>query len=209
MDSQPAVNGIMTPKRPLFYQRQERPVQGEKPLTAEQIVEFTKSLFADRFKLGQPFNSPDIGREWLRLECQDLKHEIFACLFLDGENCLIAHEALFRGTVNAARIYPREVAKRVLQLNAAAVIFANNRPSGNPVAAGRDNSLHALFLDSHDKRITVIPLIAGRGARTGRRELQQGFRIAPCRPSRTCVGAGNGAVDQNVLQTRVLATTLI
>jgi DNA repair protein RadC len=138
MDSQPTFNGIKTPKAPYFVGNKNGLYKTKKAVSAEQILEFAKALLADRFRPGQPFNSPDICREWLRLEYQDLEYEIFACLFLDNQNCLIAHEILFRGTINAANIYPREVAKRALQLNAAAVMFAHNHPSGNPEPSKAD-----------------------------------------------------------------------
>jgi DNA repair protein RadC len=127
---EPGVNVTRSPKVAYFVSDQNGKYKAKKPLTAEQIIEFTKLLLDDRFKPGQPFNNPDIGREWLRLEYQDLEHEIFACLFLNNQNCLIAHEILFRGTIDAATVHPREVVKRALQLNAAAVIFAHNHPSG-------------------------------------------------------------------------------
>jgi DNA repair protein RadC len=132
MGRQPTLNGIKKPQAAYFVSDKNGLYKTKKAVSAEQILEFAKALLADRFKPGQPFDSPDIGREWLRLEYQDLEHEIFACLFLDNQHCLIAHEILFRGTIDAANIYPREVAKRALQLNAAAVMFAHNHPSGNP-----------------------------------------------------------------------------
>jgi DNA repair protein RadC len=148
---EPGVNVTCSPKVACFVRDQNGKYKAKNPLTAEQIIEFTKSLLADRFKPGQLFNSPDISREWLRLEYQDLGHEIFACLFLDNRNYLIAHEVLFRGTIDSASIYPREVAKRALQLNAAAVIFAHNHPSGDPEPSTTDKYItdklkQALFL---------------------------------------------------------------
>jgi DNA repair protein RadC len=131
-----------TPKITNFVSDQNGKYKAKKSLTEEQIIEFAKSLLADRFKPGQPLDSPCKLREWLRFEYQNLEHEIFACLFLDNQNCLIAHEILFRGTIDGASVYPREVAKRALQLNAAAVIFTHNHPSG--VQEPSDN----------DKRIT-------------------------------------------------------
>jgi DNA repair protein RadC len=65
------------------------------------------------------------------MQYMDLEHEVFACLFLNNQHCVIVHEVLFRGTIDGASVYPREVAKRALQVNAAAVIFIHNHPSGN------------------------------------------------------------------------------
>ena len=59
-----------------------------------------------------------------------LPHEVFACLFLDNQHVLIGYEELFRGTIDGANVYPREIVKRSLAVNAAAVIFAHNHPSG-------------------------------------------------------------------------------
>ena len=58
-------------------------------------------------------------------------HESFAVLFLDIKNRLIASEELFRGTLNHASVYPREVVKAALSHNAAALILAHNHPSGS------------------------------------------------------------------------------
>lgn len=71
MDSKPAFDGIRTPKAPYFVNDKNGLYKTKKPLTAEQIIEFTKSLLADRFKPGKPFDNPEVGREWLRLEYQN------------------------------------------------------------------------------------------------------------------------------------------
>jgi DNA repair protein RadC len=72
---------------------------------------------------------------------KDLENEVFACLFLDSQHHVIIHEVLFRGTIDAACVYPREVAKRALQVNAAAVIFAHNHPSGILTPSQADRSI--------------------------------------------------------------------
>ncbi|MGB0502611.1 MAG: RadC family protein, partial [Thalassolituus sp.] len=54
----------------------------------------------------------------------------FACLFLDNQNRVIRYEELFRGTIDSAAVYPREVVKQALALGAAAIILAHNHPSG-------------------------------------------------------------------------------
>ena len=69
-------------------------------------------------------------RKYLTLKMRDYNHEVFACLFLSGGHRLIAFEELFHGTIDGSSIYPREVVKRALYHNAAAVIFAHNHPSG-------------------------------------------------------------------------------
>ncbi|AUM12773.1 RadC family protein [Ketobacter alkanivorans] len=79
---------------------------------------------------GEAFTSPVLTRRFLQARLRAYHHEVFACLFLDNQNRLIRFEEMFTGTIDGASVYPREVVKRVLALNAAAVIFAHNHPSG-------------------------------------------------------------------------------
>lgn len=69
-------------------------------------------------------------RRFLTAQLRHKPHEVFAALFLDNQHRLLHYQELFQGTIDGASVYPREVVKRVLQLNAAAVIFAHNHPSG-------------------------------------------------------------------------------
>ena len=82
---------------------------------------------------------PTKAAEFLRMRLAKLEHEEFHALFLDNRHCILACEMLFRGTIDAAEVYPREIVKRALALNAAAVIFSHNHPSGcmEPSAADR------------------------------------------------------------------------
>lgn len=85
-------------------------------------------------------SAPDATRRYLTLKLAHIPHEIFACVFLNTRNHVIAFEELFRGTIDGAAVYPREVVKAALRHNAAAVILAHNHPSGvaEPSAADRD-----------------------------------------------------------------------
>jgi DNA repair protein RadC len=78
--------------------------------------------------------------DFVRAKLAGYAQEVFACLFLDNRNRMIAFEELFHGTVNGAHVYVREVARRCLTRNAAAVIFAHNHPSGiaEPSSSDRD-----------------------------------------------------------------------
>jgi DNA repair protein RadC len=75
-------------------------------------------------------DSPGLAREYLRVQLRCEGREVFAVLFLDNRHRVLAFERLFYGTIDTAAVYPREVAKRGLRLNAAAVIVAHNHPSG-------------------------------------------------------------------------------
>jgi len=79
---------------------------------------------------GVPLGSPSETRAFLTATLRDLPHEVFGCLFLDNRHRVIAWEGLFTGTIDGASVYPREVVRRALARNAAALILAHNHPSG-------------------------------------------------------------------------------
>jgi len=76
------------------------------------------------------FTEPKTVKNYLTTRLRHLPHEVFCCLFLDSQHRLIIFEELFQGTIDGASVYPREVVKKSLSHNAAAVIFAHNHPSG-------------------------------------------------------------------------------
>lgn len=76
------------------------------------------------------FDKPDLVKDFLKLKMSQFEHEVFAVLFLTSQHGLIAYEEIFRGSLTQTSVYPREVVKRALELNAAAVILAHNHPSG-------------------------------------------------------------------------------
>lgn len=118
------------PTIPNFVRDAAGKYQSASALTEAQIINAAKALLNKGFNPGQALTSPDITRTWLQLHYMKLEHEVFVCLYLDNQHRIIKHEVLFRGTIDGANIYPREVAKRCLKLNAAAVMFAHNHPSG-------------------------------------------------------------------------------
>ena len=75
-------------------------------------------------------SSPADCHKLLQSRMRHLNHEQFACIFLDNRNRLLRFESLFRGTIDASAVYPRTVVERCIKLNAAAIIFAHNHPSG-------------------------------------------------------------------------------
>jgi len=94
------------------------------------VLEIGRRLLRQNLKRGSLLQSPADVRAFLVATLRALPHEVFGCLFLDNRHALISYEELFRGTIDGASVYPREVVKRALTLNAAAVIFAHNHPSG-------------------------------------------------------------------------------
>ena len=73
---------------------------------------------------------PSRVKDYLKLQLAGREHEVFAVLFIDVRHQLLAMEEMFRGTLTQTSVYPREVVKRALQLNAGAVVLAHNHPSG-------------------------------------------------------------------------------
>lgn len=80
---------------------------------------------------GDSLTSAAQTRDYLTSQLKHHPHEVFACLYLDNQHRPIHFEKLFRGTIDSASVYPREVVRRALEHNAAAVILAHNHPSGN------------------------------------------------------------------------------
>ena len=86
-------------------------------------------------------SSPQILRDWLRLHCAGLQHEVFLVLYLDAHHRLIEAEELFRGTLSQTSVYPREVVKGALTRNAAVLALAHNHPSGEAEPSRADELL--------------------------------------------------------------------
>jgi DNA repair protein RadC len=85
--------------------------------------------------------NPTMVKDYLIMALSKLEYEVFQVIYLDNQHCLISSEEAFRGTVNQTAVYPREIVKRALELNAAAVIVSHNHPSGNPEPSNSDHLL--------------------------------------------------------------------
>ncbi len=93
-------------------------------------LELTDRYLRSGFERGEAITDPLITRRFLTCKLSRHRREVFACMFLDNQHRLIVYEELFFGTIDGASVHPREVVKRALETNAAAVIFAHNHPSG-------------------------------------------------------------------------------
>ncbi|HEJ4160456.1 TPA: DNA repair protein RadC [Pseudomonas aeruginosa] len=109
--------------------------------TAEQILEAARQAIERKMQRGTSFTSPAAVKEYLHAKLAGFEHEVFAVLFLDTQHRLIEYSEMFRGTIDGASVYPRELVKETLRLNAAAVIVSHNHPSGNPEPSGADRTL--------------------------------------------------------------------
>ena len=111
----------------------------ESPIVTEQdILTMAKQLSQKRLSKGRALESPQAVKEHLRTLLHDYEHEVFAVLLLDTKHKIIGFHELFRGTIDSASVYPREVVKTALEHNAAAMIITHNHPSGNPEPSQAD-----------------------------------------------------------------------
>lgn len=93
-------------------------------------LELARRRALEDLKQGDVLTSPEKTRHFFSCHLSGQRREVFSCLFLDSQHAVITCENLFWGTLDGAAVYPREVVSRALQLQAAAVIFAHNHPSG-------------------------------------------------------------------------------
>jgi len=118
----------------------------------------------EQMRNGPLMTSPQILRDWLRLYCANLEHEVFLVLYLDTQHRLIEAEELFRGTLTQTSVYPREVIKGALARNAAALAVAHNHPSGEAEPSRADEMLTQTLksaLSLVDVRVIDHFLVAG------------------------------------------------
>lgn len=101
-----------------------------------------------RLRRQGPLNSPLTTRQYLQAKIADYPHEVFACLFLDNRHRVICFEELFNGTIDGASVYPREVVKRALRHNAAALILCHNHPSGIAEPSQADRHITRRLVDA-------------------------------------------------------------
>jgi len=94
------------------------------------VLEMAHRCLGEELARSDVLTSPDQTRRYLGLRLQSYPYEVFGCLFLDNRHRVLAFEELFRGTIDGASVHPREVVRRALHHNAAALILAHNHPSG-------------------------------------------------------------------------------
>ena len=128
--------------------------------------ELVRRSLAEQMQQRDVLASPQAVRDYLRVALARLEHEVFMALFLDAQNRVIAAEELFRGTLTQTSVYPREVVKRALVHNAAAVILAHNHPSGVAEPSRADEFLTQTLRQSLslvDARVLDHFIVAGNG----------------------------------------------
>ncbi|AMP72613.1 RadC family protein [Ralstonia solanacearum] len=123
--------------------------QGDyRPATPDQILEAARQVVDQKMPCGAEFSSPAAVKEYLRAKLAGFEHEVFAVLLLDAQHRLIAYVEMFRGTIDCAAVYPREMVKEALRHNAAAVLLAHNHPSGSPEPSVCDKAVTQRLKDA-------------------------------------------------------------
>lgn len=131
------------------------------------VLEMARRTLGESARAGDALASPDAVRDYLRLTLRNRDYEVFCCVFLDAQHRVIEIEELFRGTLTQTSVYPREIVRRALAHNAAALILAHNHPSGVAEPSAADRQLTRQLADALalvDVRVLDHFIVAGPSA---------------------------------------------
>ena len=129
------------------------------------VLELARRALAEQMQARTVFESPNAVKDYLQLHLAHKTYEVFAVLFVDAQNRMLAMEELFRGTLTQTSVYPREVVKLSLQHNAGAVVFCHNHPSGMAEPSHADKMLTDTLksaLSLVDVKVLDHFIVAGR-----------------------------------------------
>ncbi len=139
LDAFDGLRGLLETDREHFA---ARPGLGDAKFAQLQaVLEMARRHLGEELRRGPALTSPAQTRRYLAAQLRHHPQEVFGGLFLDNRHRVIGFEELFRGTIDGASVYPREVVRRALKHNAAAVIVAHNHPSGVAEPSPTDESL--------------------------------------------------------------------
>ena len=105
------------------------------------VIDAARKVIERFVSKGMKLDSPSRVKDFLWLQLAGYEQEVFGAIFLDSQHQVIEYSELFYGTIDSASVYPREVVKKALQLNAGATIFTHNHPSGNPEPSDADRRI--------------------------------------------------------------------
>ncbi len=117
-------------------------------LEKQSLVALALTLLAQRHRPGEALCSPDETRRYLRMRLAERKNEVFGCLFLDNRHRIIEVVELFQGTIDGSAVHPRVVVQKALELNAAAILFYHNHPSGVAEPSQADEAITRRLKDA-------------------------------------------------------------
>ncbi|AOU96714.1 hypothetical protein BI364_00600 [Acidihalobacter yilgarnensis] len=139
--------------RPLLAASSEAFCRGKglgeaKYVQLQAVLEMGRRYLWEELARGDAIASPEAAGRYLAARLRDRPSEVFACVFLDGRHRVIAYEELFHGTIDGASVHPREVVRRALHHNAAALILAHNHPSGVAEPSAADEAITQRLRDA-------------------------------------------------------------
>jgi len=105
------------------------------------VKEISERFLLEKMELGDCLNDVSTVRDFLKSRLRDLKQEQFFCVFMDNKHRVLGVECMFTGTIDSASVHPREVVRKALEYNAAAVILAHNHPSGEAEPSQADHRI--------------------------------------------------------------------
>ena len=114
----------------------------------QSVITLAMKVLAIKHRAGRVLGKPDETRDYLRLRLADYRNEVFGCLFLDNRHRIIAVRELFQGTIDGASVYPRVVVQQAMEVNAAAMVFFHNHPSGVAEPSHADEAITRRLKDA-------------------------------------------------------------
>lgn len=112
------------------------------------VLEIARRHLAEQLSRASALESPQAVRDFLKARLRHEPHEVFACLFMDNRHRVLSFEVLFHGSIDNASVYPRQIVKRALAHNAAALILTHNHPSGVAEPSDSDRLLTRRIVDA-------------------------------------------------------------
>jgi DNA repair protein RadC len=121
---------------------EDKPAYTVNKFDDDTVIDTALKIIQNRLTIPtETFLGPENVGAYCCIQARELEREVFSVLFLNSQNQLISFETMFLGTLTCAAVYPREIAKKALQLNAANVILTHNHPSGSITPSMADTSL--------------------------------------------------------------------
>ncbi len=114
----------------------------------QSVITLAMKVLSIKHRAGRVLSKPDETRNFLRLRLADYRNEVFGCLFLDNRHRIIAVRELFQGTIDGASVYPRVVVQQAMEVNAAAMVFFHNHPSGVAEPSHADEAITRRLKDA-------------------------------------------------------------
>ena len=114
----------------------------------QSVITLAMKVLSIKHRTGRVLSKPEETRDFLRLRLADYRNEVFGCLFLDNRHRIIAVRELFQGTIDGASVHPRVVVQQAMEVNAAAIVFFHNHPSGVAEPSHADEAITRRLKDA-------------------------------------------------------------